>query len=110
MAKKASRNSASDIDAKPTPPALRRRRLQIRTLDAVRRHMVGRYNDARAGVLSISDAKGLIYVLTCIAAVIRDGELEQRLADIEARLDNAPTSSASTTAPARGPNYDDDED
>lgn len=49
--------------------------------------MVAQYNAARCGDLPIGDAKGLIYILSCIAAVIRDGDLAARLADLEQRIE-----------------------
>ena len=90
MARKATKKSDADRAPRPAPSGEGARRLQIRTLDAVRRHMVARYNDARTGHMTIADAKGLVYLLGQIAYVIREGEIERRLADLEARIEGMP--------------------
>ena len=44
------------------------------------------YSDARAGLVPARDAAQLASVLTLVASLIRDGELVDRLAELEARV------------------------
>ncbi|MGD9509158.1 MAG: hypothetical protein AB7I59_05440 [Geminicoccaceae bacterium] len=52
-------------------------------LARVRREASRLYRDARQGRLSSADASRLASVLALIAALLRDGELEERLAALE---------------------------
>ena len=62
---------------KPTP------RLELNTLDAVRREMARLYRNTKAGNIPTADASRLAFVLAQIAKLIEIGTLEKRIARLE---------------------------
>ena len=70
---------------KPIP-----RRFALTTLRAVRREMAAVYWQARDGKLEVSDAAKLSFILASIGKVLLDGELEQRLQQLERVINHEP--------------------
>jgi hypothetical protein len=66
----------SDI---PPPPRV----VRLKTLDDVRVEMARLYREARVGDMDASKAGKLAYLLTQIAALVRDTDLERRLTALE---------------------------
>ena len=71
------------FDPLPTPKIAARRLNSIRE---VRREMSRVYCEARNGTLRTDVATRLIYMLTALSTLIRDSELEQRVAELEQEL------------------------
>ena len=65
----------------PTPP-----KIKLNSVGDVRREMATIYREARSGVIDVSDAGRLAYVLTGIGKLIEVEQVEQRLIDLERRL------------------------
>lgn len=62
----------------PTPP-----RIRLNTVRECRRELAKVYADAKAGVIATQNATRLCYLLTSLATMIRDGELEDRVRALE---------------------------
>ncbi|MGH8293774.1 MAG: hypothetical protein ACRESA_09935 [Gammaproteobacteria bacterium] len=62
------------------------RRLRLTNLRAIRREMAAVYNEARNGQMELPAACRLSFILTGLARVITDAELEPRLAALEIEL------------------------
>lgn len=101
--------SDETIATKPgTPLAIRRRPLN--TIDAVRKQAASLYWDARRGRITAQEASRMANVLAIIFRMIEGGELEERLAEVEARLENAATTTDVTAASARRSDVNDEDD
>ena len=59
----------------------------LRSVGDVRSEMARVYRAARMGRLDLGDAKSLTYILVSLGALIRDSDLEQRIAQLEAAVD-----------------------
>lgn len=66
-----------------TPRSVARRLTNIRE---VRREMAKVYAEARTGQLRTDVATRLVYILTQLSNLIRDSELEERVAQLEQEL------------------------
>lgn len=62
----------------PTPAKIR-----LNTVRECRRELAKVYAEAKAGRIATQDATRLCYLLTSIATMIRDGELEDRVRALE---------------------------
>lgn len=71
------------IPASPSPLP----RIRLGTIRDCRREMAKLYTEARSGKLQTADAGRLVWMLQAIVGVIRDSELEKRIAALEAGLD-----------------------
>lgn len=80
MRGKAAKSPSTSIDT-PHPPPQRVSRLK--TLDDVRIELAKVYREARIKELPMHDAKGLAYLLQGMSAVLKDTELERRIAALE---------------------------
>lgn len=67
----------------PTPAKIR-----LNTVRECRRELAKVYADAKAGVMATQDATRLCYLLTSIATMIRDGELEDRVRALESQIED----------------------
>ena len=76
----------ADIPAPTTPSPKPARPGRLDSLPRCRREAVRLYSDARAGLVPARDAAQLASVLTLVASLIRDGELVDRLAELEVRV------------------------
>lgn len=65
----------------PTP----RSRLRLGTISEVRRELARLYIEARRGEIETSTATRLAYMLTSLANMIRDSEMEKRIEALEHR-------------------------
>lgn len=72
--------SVGEAKASPRSPLVGK----LDTLPRVRREAARLYRDARRGLIATSDASRLASVLTLLAALIRDGDLAQLAARVEA--------------------------
>jgi hypothetical protein len=81
-AKLDNRETETEGEAKTSPrtPVVGR----LDTLPRIRREAARLYSDARRGLIATSDASRLASVLTLLAALVRDGELAQIAARVEA--------------------------
>ena len=64
------------------PP--KNKRIQLSTVDHVRREMMRVYQDARNGMIATQDATRLTYILTSIRQTIEVSDLEARIEALEA--------------------------
>jgi len=67
-----------------------RTRLRLSSVRECRRELAKLYAEARHGEIDISDATRLTYLLTSLANMIRDSELEQRIEVLEAEVAKRP--------------------
>jgi len=65
------------LTMKPTP------RLELSTIDAVRREMARLYREAKAGNIQTADASRLAFILAQVGKLIEIGSLEARLNALE---------------------------
>src|SRR5574340_1156591 len=65
------------ISGSPTP------RLDLSSIDAVRREMARLYREAKAGNIATADASRLAFILSQVAKLIEVGTLESRLSALE---------------------------
>ena len=70
------------LPALPTPAKVR-----LNTVRECRRELAKVYADAKAGVIATQTATRLCYLLTSLATMIRDGELEDRVRALENQID-----------------------
>jgi hypothetical protein len=77
--------AGKDMASTPTPRVGR-----LDTLPRVRRELVRLYTDARQGRLDPCDASRLASVLALVGRLIEGGELETRLAELEALAEGRP--------------------
>jgi hypothetical protein len=68
-------------DKKPPPPRVGR----LKTLEDVRAEMGKVYRAARRGELDVSTAGKLGYLLSQLAALVKDTDIEKRIAALEKR-------------------------
>ncbi|MFA4940009.1 hypothetical protein [Brevundimonas sp.] len=68
----------------PAPPTPARPRLN--TVRECRRELAKVYADAKVGRIETQTATRLCYLLTSLAAMIRDGELEDRVRALETQI------------------------
>lgn len=71
----------SGLDIVPTP------RINLSSLEDIRREGCRVYREIRSGKIPSSDGTRLIYVLDRIAHMIEMGQLETRLAALEAKVE-----------------------
>jgi hypothetical protein len=71
----------------PAPPP-RVRRVNLHTLDHVRREAESLYREARAGTLPLEQATRLAYLLQVIAKLREASDIERRIAALEAAADD----------------------
>lgn len=69
---------AISVPARPSP------RLRLSTIRDCRRELARVYAEVRAGTLEPQTGTRLCYLLTAMVGMIRDSELEQRIAALEA--------------------------
>jgi len=69
------------FSANPTP------RLELSTIDAVRREMARLYRDAKCGNIPTADASRLAFILAQIGKLIETSALETRLSTLEKTYD-----------------------
>jgi len=74
------------VGKSPSPTPLSR--LRLGTVRECRREMARLYIEARRGEVETSTATRLAYMLTSLANMIRDSELEKRIAALEAESKN----------------------
>lgn len=91
----------------PAPLVIRRRPLD--TIAAVRRQASALYWDARRGRITAQEASRLANVLSIIHRMIAGGEIERRLAELEAGMEHAPAP-GHAAPPPRAAGDDDDND
>lgn len=72
---------AADATKGGAPPRLR---LPLATIQDVRRELARIYRDGKSGAREIADVSRLANVLQILCRVIEGGELEQRIAKLEA--------------------------
>lgn len=82
MSDKLSKNKGNQ--APPSPPV--RRKIVLTKIGHVRAELSRLYSEARHKEISVSDATRLGYLLSSLAKVIRDSDVEQRLEAIEKLL------------------------
>jgi hypothetical protein len=70
------------------PAATPRSRLRLGTVRECRRELARLYIEARTGVIEASTATRLAYMLTSLSTMIRDTELEKRIAMLEIESSN----------------------
>ena len=75
---------ATENDEVTVGPIPRRRPLN--SLRDVQRQLATVYWDARRGSLEPATATKLCYILDKLGSIITDGEIERRIAELEARL------------------------
>ncbi len=66
-----------------TPTPTKNKRIQLSTVDHVKREMMRVYADARNGVIPTQEATRLTYILTSIRQTIEVGDIEKRLELLE---------------------------
>lgn len=71
-----------ELTVRPPP----RPRLRLTTVREVRRELAKLYTEARTGKIETSDATRLAYLLTSLANMIRDSEMEERIEALEAEI------------------------
>lgn len=69
------------LSAPPTPS-----RPRLNTVRECRRELAKVYVDAKSGRMETQTATRLCYLLTSLAAMIRDGELEDRVRALESQI------------------------
>lgn len=69
-----------------TPRPSSRSRLRLGTVRECRRELAKVYAEARNGDIEMSDATRLAYLLTSLANMIRDSEMEDRIAALESEV------------------------
>ena len=69
---------AISVPARPSP------RLRLSTIRDCRRELARVYAEVRAGTLEPQTGTRLAYLLQAMVGMIRDGDLEQRIAALEA--------------------------
>lgn len=79
MTKKSTEKHAGQQSTSPPPPRV----VRLKTLDDVRVEMARLYREARREEIDASKAGKLAYLLTQVAALIRDTDLEHRIAALE---------------------------
>lgn len=67
-----------------TPSRGSRGRLRLGNIRDCRREMAKLYTEARNGQIPTAEAGRLVWILQALVGVIRDGELEERIAKLEA--------------------------
>lgn len=85
MAQK-SKPQAAESAAKKPKRLPRRHRVPLDTIRDVRRALAAIINDALVGDRLTADASRLGFLMTQLVAVIRDDELESRVAEIEKHM------------------------
>ena len=79
--------TAQDLDVEDElPPGGCARGRRLETVREIQREMGRVYAEARRNRMQLDRAKGLTYILGQMAGLVKVGELEDRLASIEARL------------------------
>lgn len=79
--------AAQDLDVEDeSPPGGGARGRRLETVREIQREMGRVYAEARRNRMQLDRAKGLTYILGQMAGLVKVGELEDRLASIEARL------------------------
>lgn len=73
----------AEDDSDPAPQARGRK---LDSLQDVRREMTRIYWEARRNRLKMDRAKGLVYMLGQLSALVKEGELMDRIAELERRL------------------------
>ena len=73
----------AEHDSDPAPQARGRK---LDSLQDVRREMTRVYWQARRNRMQMDRAKGLVYILGQLSALVKEGELMDRIADLERRL------------------------
>jgi hypothetical protein len=73
---------ANELTGSPSP----RSRLRLGTVRECRRELAKLYVEARRGEIEPADATRLAYLLTSLASMIRDSELEARIEALEAEI------------------------
>lgn len=63
-------------------------RRRFKTLDDLRRYLADALNKLDSGEMNEKEVKTRAYVLNVMAGIIREGELEERVAALEAVLKN----------------------
>lgn len=74
--------AAEEILDNPTP----KRRLRLGTVRECRRELAKLYAEAREGKIPLSAATKLTFILNTLANMIRDADLEERIATLEAQI------------------------
>ena len=69
------------LSALPAP------QIKLATIEDCRREMARVYRDARTAKIDTSEASRLVYMLSQIGKLIETGQLEQRLIELEQRLE-----------------------
>ena len=77
--KRAESRADAESSCTPTPPRIAR----LRTLDDVRVELARIYREARAKKLDLTDAKGLAYLLSVLTGLVKDTDIERRIAALE---------------------------
>ena len=86
MTKATDNNLPATIDAQsieliPTPA-----RIDLKSIDDVRREMARVYREMRGNVIEAQQGTRLVYVLAAIGKLIELHELEQRIQDLEGKM------------------------
>ncbi|MDR3413287.1 MAG: hypothetical protein P4L87_20430 [Formivibrio sp.] len=63
-----------------------RSRLRLGTIRECRRELAKLYVDARCGAIETADATRLAYLLTSLANLIRESEMEERIEALETKI------------------------
>lgn len=79
-------NTVYVIEGELLSPVPTSAKIRLNTVRECRRELAKVYADAKAGVIATQDATRLCYLLTAIATMIRDGELEDRVRALENQI------------------------
>ena len=70
---------------KPPAPEIQRVRVRLNSMADCRMEMAKIYREARSKKIDVTDASRLVNILSLISRAISEGDLETRLAALEAR-------------------------
>lgn len=79
------KNDGNDWGSVPTPAPVRRYRCKLDTVGNVSRELARIYREARSGLLDVGDASKLAHVLSTVARIMADSDLEARIIALEAK-------------------------
>lgn len=73
----------------PANPQARTPRLRLGSIREIRRELVKIYGLAKSGMMPTQDASRLTFMLQALSNMIRDSELEDRIAALEKKQDGS---------------------
>ena len=90
MRQNGNENALQVIQATGISEASPRSRLRLNTVRECRRELAKVYVEARAGLIDTQTATRLAYLLQTLAAMIRDGDMEDRILALETEIAKRP--------------------